>query len=250
MAAATAAAPGPGTCEPWADDLRRLCDTLGLHKPVILGSSFVPADPHARSASQIPQAPSGGMPVHPGSPPVEQDRSYYPASDGAVDRPPDGRRQRHEHDLAALAAYPEHPVAVLLAEIFDIGTRGLEDPKSKQAEHRHQREVTLAVRLAGGGQHGLELQVGEPERGRLRRHCRPADMLGRRVIEHAVDHRGAVEPGGDREPPRHRRRLEPAHFLHPADVQLQMHPASCQRIEAALGAPRQEAPQVTVRVIT
>ena len=24
----------------WADDLRRLCDALGLHKPVILGSSF------------------------------------------------------------------------------------------------------------------------------------------------------------------------------------------------------------------
>jgi hypothetical protein len=53
-----------------------------------------------------------------------------------------------------------------------------------------------------------------------------------------------------REPPRHRRGLEPAHLLHPADVQLQMDPASSQRIQAAVCAPRQEAPQVRVGMIT
>jgi hypothetical protein len=32
-------------------------------------------------------------------------------------------------------------VTVFLAEVFDIGTGGLEDPEPEQAEHRHQREV-------------------------------------------------------------------------------------------------------------
>jgi hypothetical protein len=141
-------------------------------------------------------------------------------------------------------------VAVLLAQVCDIGTGGLEDPQPEQAEHRYQREVTLAGRFAGGCQHCLELQVGESERGRLRRHCGPADMLGRGMIEPTIEYGGPIKPRGHREPPRHRRGLKPPHLLHPADVRLQMHPASGERIEFALGAPRQEAPQVTVRVIT
>jgi hypothetical protein len=36
----------------------------------------------------------------------------------------------------------------------------------------------------------------------------------------------------------------------PADVQLQLRPARSQRIESTLGTPRQEAPQIRVRVIT
>lgn len=70
------------------------------------------------------------------------------------------------------------------------------------------------------------------------------------MIEDAIDHDGAIEPGGDRETPRRRGRLEPADLLLPADIQLQMHPAGSQRIEADLGAPRQEAAQVRVGVIT
>jgi hypothetical protein len=69
------------------------------------------------------------------------------------------------------------------------------------------------------------------------------------MLEQAVDHRGAVEARGDREPPRHGGGLEPAHLLHPADVQLQLCPASRKRIEAALDTPRQEASQVRVSVI-
>jgi pimeloyl-ACP methyl ester carboxylesterase len=42
----------------WADDLRRLCDTLGLHKPVILGSSFG-GDVALTYAALFPDHPGG-----------------------------------------------------------------------------------------------------------------------------------------------------------------------------------------------
>jgi pimeloyl-ACP methyl ester carboxylesterase len=42
----------------WADDLRRLCDALGLHKPVILGSSFG-GDVALTYAELFPEHPGG-----------------------------------------------------------------------------------------------------------------------------------------------------------------------------------------------
>jgi pimeloyl-ACP methyl ester carboxylesterase len=42
----------------WADDLRRLCDALGLHKPVILGSSFG-GDVALTYAALFPDHPGG-----------------------------------------------------------------------------------------------------------------------------------------------------------------------------------------------
>jgi len=66
---------------------------------------------------EVTQAAGGGMPVHPGAAGIQQDR---PAGSGAycpVEGPADCWRQRHQHDLGALAAYPQHPVAVLLAEV-------------------------------------------------------------------------------------------------------------------------------------
>ena len=42
----------------WADDLRRLCDALGLHKPVILGSSFG-GDVALTYAALFPDHPAG-----------------------------------------------------------------------------------------------------------------------------------------------------------------------------------------------
>jgi hypothetical protein len=80
-----------------------------------------PADPHARGPGQVPQPPGRCVPVHPGAAAVEQDRSRCPACDRAVDRPPDSGRQRDEHDLGALAADAQHPVAVLLAQVGDVG---------------------------------------------------------------------------------------------------------------------------------
>jgi len=85
---------------------------------------------------------------------------------------------------------------MFLAEVCDVGAGSLEDPQSQQPEHGHQGEVVIVGRLSRYGQQRLELQVSEPERGRLGRDIRPADVLGRGVFQHAVDDAGAVEPGG------------------------------------------------------
>jgi len=69
------------------------------------------------------------MTVHARSAVVEQDRAGRPGADGAVDSPPDRRRQRDQDHLAAFAADAQHPVAVLFAEITDICAGGLEDPQ-------------------------------------------------------------------------------------------------------------------------
>jgi hypothetical protein len=61
-------------------------------------------------------------------------------------------------------------VTVLLAQIADAGTGGFEDPQAQQPEHGYQRDVIPVRGLARSGQHGLELQMSESERGRLRRH--------------------------------------------------------------------------------
>jgi hypothetical protein len=55
-----------------------------------------------------------GVPVHPDTTGVEQDRTTDPITDGVLDRPSHGGRQRHQHDTAALPDNPQDPVAVLL----------------------------------------------------------------------------------------------------------------------------------------
>jgi len=57
-----------------------------------------------------------------------------------------------------------------LAQLADASAGSFADPQAQQAEHGHEREVAGVGGLAGGGEHGLELQVGEPERRSLRRH--------------------------------------------------------------------------------
>jgi hypothetical protein len=87
-----------------------------------------PADPHSRGSGQVAQPAGGGVPVHPGSAHVEQDRPGGPAVHGALDGPSDSGRQGHQHHLAALAADPQYAVPVLLAEVGDVRAGGLEDP--------------------------------------------------------------------------------------------------------------------------
>ena len=70
-------------------------------------------------------------------------------------------------------------------------------------------------------------------------------MLGRGVLEHAVEDAGAVEAGGYRELPRDGGGLEPAGLLHPPDVVLQVRAAGGQRVQAAVSAP----PQVGLGVL-
>ena len=43
--------------------------------------------------------------------------------------------------LVPLPHTRSYPVAVLLAEVGDVGTGGFEDSQAEQAEHGHQREV-------------------------------------------------------------------------------------------------------------
>jgi hypothetical protein len=103
--------------------------------------------------------------VHPGTAAVEQDRPAGASADCPVDGPPDRWRQRDQRDLCAFAAHAQHPVAVVLAEVGDVGAGGFEDPQAEQPEHGHQRQVARILGVAGGGEQGLELQVGEPKGG-------------------------------------------------------------------------------------
>jgi hypothetical protein len=102
-----------------------------------------PRQPHAGSLGEAAEASSGGVPVHPRSSRVDQDRPGRPGLDGAVDRPADRRRKRHEHEFGALADDAGDAVAVFLAEVGDVGAGGLEDAQTEQAEHRHQAKSLM-----------------------------------------------------------------------------------------------------------
>jgi hypothetical protein len=84
------------------------------------------SDPGA--VSEVVQAAARGVTVHPSSGAVERDRPGYPVSDGSLDRPHYRRRERDEHDPAALADNSQDAVAVFLAEVGDVRPAGLEDP--------------------------------------------------------------------------------------------------------------------------
>jgi hypothetical protein len=72
------------------------------------------------------------VPIHPSTERVAQDRPVLAVLDGVLDRPSDRRRQRDQDRLVALAADPQNPVAVLLAEIAEVRAAGLEDPQPEQ----------------------------------------------------------------------------------------------------------------------
>jgi len=54
--------------------------------------------------------------------------------------------------------------SVFLAEVADVGGAGFEDPQAQEPEHRDQGEVVRVRGEAGGGEDGLELQVGQAQR--------------------------------------------------------------------------------------
>jgi hypothetical protein len=75
-----------------------------------------PRDRHAPSLCQAAQA-AGGVAIHPGAAAVEQDRPAGSGTGRLVDGPPHGWWERDENHLGAFAAYTQHPVTVLLAQI-------------------------------------------------------------------------------------------------------------------------------------
>ena len=119
-----------------------------------------PRQADASVGGEVTQPPRGGVPVHAGTALVEQQRAGEALASGAVHRAAHRGWQRDEDDLATLVADPQHPVAVFLAQVVDVGADGLEDP---QAEQAYEREVELVARLSRGGEQGLELQVRQPE---------------------------------------------------------------------------------------
>nr|WP_228567117.1 hypothetical protein [Nocardia sp. SYP-A9097] len=50
-------------------------------------------------------------------------------------------------------------MAVFLAEVSDVAATGFADPQPEETEHRDQGEVGGVVRVAGGAQQCLELQM-------------------------------------------------------------------------------------------
>lgn len=100
----------------------------------------------AMSGSAWPtESASGGMPVHPHSAPVQQERASRTLTNRAINRAADRGWKRDQHDLAALATHPQDPMAVLLAHVVDVRARRLEDPEPQQPEQAYEREVERAV---------------------------------------------------------------------------------------------------------
>ena len=82
----------------------------------------------ASGLGELAQAAGSGVPVHPGAAAVGQDWPAHAGSGCPVNGPADSRRQRDQDHLGALAAHPQHPVAVFFADVVDVGSGGLEDP--------------------------------------------------------------------------------------------------------------------------
>jgi hypothetical protein len=87
----------------------------GGHERVAEHVWMHPGQPDTSDLGEPSEPPGGGVPVHPSSARVQQDRPGDTCSDRTVDRPRDRRWQRHQHHLGALADHPQHAVAVFIA---------------------------------------------------------------------------------------------------------------------------------------
>jgi len=106
-----------------------------------------PGDLDAGGLDEVVQAAGGRVPVHPAPRVFSRigPRSRNPIARSRA-RPTAGGSGT-KTTFGALTAHPQHPVAVLLAEIGDVRAGGLEDPQAKEAKHGHQREVARVRRL-------------------------------------------------------------------------------------------------------
>jgi hypothetical protein len=149
------------------------------------------------------------------------------------------RWKRDQGRLVALAEHLEHAVTATFSQCGHLGPGRLEDAQPEQPQHGDKREVIPIRRVAPGTQHGLELQVAEPEGRRFGWDVGSADVLGRRVFEDAVDHAGPVEGSEHREPARDGGGPEAAHLLEPTQVELDVAALGLQGHHVALETPAQ-----------
>jgi hypothetical protein len=83
--------------------------------------------PDASAVGQVLEPSGRRVSVHPRPVDVAQNRAGVAAVDRLVDGSGDGRRERDEDDLAALASHAQNAVAVFFAEVADAGAAGFED---------------------------------------------------------------------------------------------------------------------------
>lgn len=96
---------------------------------------------HTRPFREAPDDPRRGVTIEPSAVHAEEDRTLEPVPDGEIDGTSRSRRERDGHDLAALPADQQHPVAPFETEILDVGSQRFRDPKPVQPEQRCQRMV-------------------------------------------------------------------------------------------------------------
>jgi hypothetical protein len=75
------------------------------------------------------QSSGSAVPIHARAACGQKHRAGAPLVNGALEGAAHSEWKRNEYDLVALAAYPQHSVAVLLAEVLDVAAGGFEDPE-------------------------------------------------------------------------------------------------------------------------
>ncbi len=137
---------------------------------------------------------------------------------------------------------------MLLTQVINVGADRLEDPQPQESQQADERQVEGVGRLARSREHGFELQVRQPEGGRLRWHGRAAYVVGGRVLQDVLDDTGPIEPGDDRQPTGDRGRLVPPDVLKPPQVELEVVAMRGQRGELSVLAPGEEHSEVGLSV--
>jgi hypothetical protein len=82
---------------------------------------------HAGVVGQVPESAGGGVPVHPAAPQIPQHRPGLAFADGAVDGAPRPPAAAARGRPCCPADHPQDAVAVLLADVGDVGGAGFED---------------------------------------------------------------------------------------------------------------------------
>jgi len=134
-------------------------------------------------------------------------------------------------------------VAAFGGDVLDVDSARFRDTQPQEAEETGQGVVG---RAAGGtlGDEGAEFHPVEPERGRLGVDPGPANVLGRGVLQDAVDDGEAVEAGQRRQSPPDGRPGQARLFEH-AGVELDVRSASLEDREPGPFTPGEEGSKIT-----